>query len=286
MAVITPASLVKAVSYCMRPMVRLCIYHGIDYRQLIEILKETFVTVAEQDFPIPGRKQTDSRISLITGVHRKDVHRLRNESDDNEPRLPAAQKLASNLISFWLGTPELLSAENTPVALPRTAREGYAWSFAQMVAKFNQDMPARSLLDELVNSGILSVDHEDMVHLDAEAMTPRKNIDQKAFFFSHNIHDHIAAAGENLCGTNPPFFDRYVSYEDLQPADAERLGLIAEKAALRALKTVNESAQIFKNNSETAGKLGRVRVHFGTFFYSNQKNVEAASPSSNEGKSE
>ena len=276
MPVAPPSSLVKAVSYCMRPLVRLCIHHGIDYRQLIEMLKETFVTVAERDFPLPGRKQTDSRISLITGVHRKDVHRLRNSTEDTAPRLPAAQKLASNIISFWLGTPELLNPDKTPLPVPRTAREGHAWSFAQMVARFNQDMPARALLDELVKNGILSIDHEDMVHLDAEAMIPSKNIDQNAFFFSHTIHDHIAAAGENLCGANPPFLDHYVWYADLQSADAERLSVIAEKAAMRALKTVNEAAQDLKKSSKAAGETGNVRIHFGTFYYHKQQQSKAS----------
>lgn len=275
MAVAPSPALVKAVSFCMRPLVRLCIHHGIDYRQLIEILKETFVTVAERDFPLPGRNQTDSRISLITGVHRKDVHRLRNLTEDSAPRLPSAQRLASNIISFWLGTPELLKPDKTPLPVPRTAREGHAWSFAQMMSRFNQDMPARSLLDELVKNGILSVDHDDMVHLDAEALIPSKNIDQKAFFFSHTIHDHIAAAGENLCGANPPFLDRYVWYADLLPADAERLGVIAEKAAMRALKTVNEAAQDMKNASEADGKSGNVRIHFGTFYYKKQQTEES-----------
>jgi len=274
MAVSPPKSLVKAVSFCMRPLVRLCIHHGIDYRQLIEILKETFVTVAERDFPLPGRKQTDSRISLITGVHRKDVHRLRNSTEDAAPRLPAAQKLASNIISFWLDTPELLNSDKSPLPLPRTARESHAWSFAQLVARFNQDMPARSLLDELVKSGILSIDQEDMVHLDAEAMIPSKNIDQKASFFSHTIHDHIAAAGENLCGASPPFLDRYVCFADIHPADAERLGVVAEKAAMRALKTVNEAAKDLKQASEAAGKTGDMRIHFGTVYYKQQQQSE------------
>ena len=140
-----------------------------------------------------------------------------------------------------------------------------------MVAHFNQDMPARSLLDELVKNGILSVDHEDMVHLNAEAMAPSKNIDQKALLFSHTLHDHIAAAGENLCGTNPPFLDRYVWNADLQPEDAERLSLIAEKAAMRALKTVNDAAQDMKKTSETVGQTGNVRIHFGTFYYHKQQ---------------
>jgi len=37
------------------------------------------VDVAVKEFPVDGKPQTDSRVTLLTGVHRKDVKRLRNE---------------------------------------------------------------------------------------------------------------------------------------------------------------------------------------------------------------
>lgn len=278
MSVIPSLAVVKAVSYCMQPLVRLCIRHGIDYRQLSEILKGTFVTVAEQDFHLPGRKQTDSRVSLITGVHRKDVHRLRHEEEQGGTKLPLAQRLATSIVAFWLSTPELLNAEKQPTPVPRTPREGYPWCFAQMLAQFNQDMPARALLDEMVSQGVLRVDHDDLIHLVPEAMVPSKNLDQKAAAFSTSIHDHIAAAGENLSGLTPSFFDSHLSYMGLTEEDAARLGLIAERAANKAFRTVSESALEIKQSALAAGRTGSIRVHFGAFFYKTaQSDSEAES---------
>ena len=56
----------------LRPCVHLCLRQGIDYRLLVDLLKGVYVSVAESDLAHANRKQTDSSISLLTGVHRKD----------------------------------------------------------------------------------------------------------------------------------------------------------------------------------------------------------------------
>ena len=55
----------------LKPCVRLLLTHGITYTQMLEELKRVFVQVADEEFVINGKRQTDSRITLLTGVHRK-----------------------------------------------------------------------------------------------------------------------------------------------------------------------------------------------------------------------
>ena len=59
------------------PLVKLLLHRGIGYPLLAEALKSVFVGVAESEFPLAGKAETDSRISLLTGIHRRDVKRLR-----------------------------------------------------------------------------------------------------------------------------------------------------------------------------------------------------------------
>ena len=64
----------------LRPLVRYLIGQGWTYPALCELLKAVFVAEA-QGHHSEGthRPTTDSRISLLTGIHRKDVKRLRGE---------------------------------------------------------------------------------------------------------------------------------------------------------------------------------------------------------------
>lgn len=264
MSINPPPSLIQALGYCLRPLVRMCIDHGIDYRMFSDLLKETYVSVADEDFSIPGRRQTDSRISLISGVHRKDVHAFR-EGPARSPGSYGGNRFANSLIAMWLEIPEL-SENNYPLPIPRTPKEGHAWSFADLASKVNRDMPARSLLDELAFKGVLKVDLNDMVHLDPLALIPARNIDQKAHYFGQGIHDHILAASEYLKDTNPRNLDAYVHFDGLSLDNAEKLRLVAETAAKKALKTVTDSAKALKNESSDQSELRSARISFGTYF--------------------
>src|SRR4028118_1391499 len=72
-----PATLQAPLARLLRPLVRLLIRNGITFPAVTELLRELYVNVAEHDFTLPGKDQTDSRVSLLTGVHRKEVRRLR-----------------------------------------------------------------------------------------------------------------------------------------------------------------------------------------------------------------
>ena len=79
-------ALVRALRKLLRPLVRLMLAHGITYPYLSDLLKGLFVEVAEQDFRLDAKAPTDSRVSLVSGVHRKDVARLRSLLDSADRR--------------------------------------------------------------------------------------------------------------------------------------------------------------------------------------------------------
>jgi hypothetical protein len=60
-------------SAVLRPIVRESIAAGITYPLLARMLKELFVEVAEDEFALPFKRQTDSRLAVVTGLSRKDI---------------------------------------------------------------------------------------------------------------------------------------------------------------------------------------------------------------------
>jgi Family of unknown function (DUF6502) len=66
----------NAVVQLLRPLVRVLLRHGLAYDEFAELARRTYVDVADRDFALKGRKQTTSRISVITGLNRKEVARL------------------------------------------------------------------------------------------------------------------------------------------------------------------------------------------------------------------
>lgn len=269
----TPSILPAAIGYCLRPLVRLCLRFGIDYRGLLELLKEAFVLQAIDEIAKSGHVPTDSRISLLTGLYRTDVKRLRGmaekESSIHKP------SLAANLVAYWTGTPALLDEYGNPRPLMRQAVGVGELSFADVARAMTRDTHPRALLDECVRQGVVYIDDDDMVHLNVEILIPDAGLDEKVVIFAHTIHDHIEASGSNLAGDTPAFFDRAVWYVDLTEADAARLAITAEKMAMKALKAVNLQAQEYKQNSIESSEFKNTRIRFGAYFYRTSQSVDS-----------
>lgn len=108
---------------------------GITYPFLSEVLKDLFVEVAENEFKMDKRPLTDSHLSLITGIHRKDIKRLRHDEHSETEIIPQTISLGARLVSRWTSDARFLDENNQPKPLPRFAREGGDISFEGLVAK-------------------------------------------------------------------------------------------------------------------------------------------------------
>jgi len=240
---------------------------GVTFPYLAELLKTIFVEVADKEFRIGMKPSTDSRINLMTGVHRKDVSRLRQVLDASEDAVPSVVSLGAQLVAVWLGSSRYLDESGHPLALPRFSSEGGERSFEGLVASVNSDIRSRVVLDEWLRLGVVRFDDERRVCLNAEAFVPAEGFDEKAFYFGHNLRDHAAAAAHNLLGGQPAFLERSVHYDALSPDSVRMLASQAEELGMQALLAVNKSALTAEQND--AGDLSaRQRMTFGLYFYS------------------
>ena len=185
------ASVVAAVRRLLRPLVRLLVTHGITYPYLTELLKQVYVETAADEFSIGGKLPTDSRLTLLTGVHRKDIRRLLREPGPT-PESPPGLTLGTQIVARWLGERAYCDAKGKPLALPRTPRQGGTRSFAGLVEAVSTNVRPRSVLDELVRLGVVEVDANDHVHLVTRGFVPGKELDAKAYYFGEALHDHLA----------------------------------------------------------------------------------------------
>src|SRR5690606_12294092 len=195
-----PAVLVSAIRKLLRPLVRLMLSHQITYPYLISMLKSIYVEIADEDFKVAGKRQSDSRINLLTGVHRKDVKRLRAEPGQSL-NTPKTISIGAQMIAYWTGSERFTDAEGKPRPLPLrggSAPDPERPTFDDLVELVcRQDIRPRVILDEWQNMGIARLE-DGGVTLNTGAFTPDKSFDEKAFFFGKNIHDHLSASTYNL----------------------------------------------------------------------------------------
>lgn len=254
-----------ALHRVLKPLVRLALSQDVNYQMLLEILKSVFVQVAEEDFKLADREQTDSRISLLTGLHRKDVHRLRNEPKTTVSQ-PNASTLGSQLVGLWVGHADFVDVSGKPRPLPRLASAGGDISFERLVARVSKDIRARPVLDEWLRIGVVNIDENDCVCLNTEAFIPTTGFEGKLYFFQQNIHDHIAATTHNLTNQTPPMLERCVYYDELTPAEIQELKALAEDHGMTALKAINKHALALQTKPKDL-TLANQRFTFALYFY-------------------
>lgn len=261
-----PAPLVAALRRVLRPLIRLLLSHGVRFQTFCDLVKSTYIQVAEEEFRLDSKAQTDSRISLLTGVHRRDVKRLRSESLAVSS-LSLQASMSAQLLAIWSGRTEYLDSQGVPLPLPRLASKGGEHSFEALVRSVSKDFRARVVLDEWLRQGIAWLDEQDNVHLAADAFVSPQGIEEKTFYFGQNIHDHLAATVHNLSGVIPPFLERCVYYDKLTAESVKEYERVAKTAGMRALHTVNRHA-IELQKRDTGKSDAIYRTNFGIYNFS------------------
>ncbi len=265
-----PKSLMAAVKRLLRPLVRLLVAKGVGLPAVMEILKDVYVDMAMREFPVAGKRQTDSRVSLLTGVHRKDVKRLREAADqttdDNSITAPRSIGIGAHVVARWVGSPETTDDQGRPLPLPRTAHSPGAPSFDALVEGVSKDVRPRAVLDEWLRLGVAQLDKDALVHLNQAAFVPEKGFEEKAFYLGRNIHDHMAAAAHNLLGGGDPTLERSVHYSDLTPDSVALLNEAAKQEGMRALLTLNRMALDLAAQDKDKTEATQ-RVNFGLYFH-------------------
>ena len=259
----------------MRPIVRLLIAQGITLPFMTSLLKALYVETASDEFALGGKQPTDSRITLLTGVHRKDIRHLLREAKPASST-PPGLTLGTLIVARWLSDPAYVNRRGVPRPLPRTASRGGELSFAALVESVSKNVRARSVLDELLRLGVVEIDADDCVHLAARGFVPAKELAAKAFYFGEALHDHLAAGVHNLRGEEPPELERSVYYTELSPAAVAHLREQAERLGMKLLQDINRDGMALEK-SDPPDPSQRMRIRFGIYFHA-ERFIAAPAP--------
>jgi hypothetical protein len=262
-------ALLQAVNWLCRPLIRLLIAKGIGYPQLREHLKGLYVEVAEQEFGLDGKPPSDSRIYLLTGVHRKDIKRLRGQAKEERAPGTAAASLGGAIVARWLGLPEYLDADGKPRCLPRKGEAGQP-GFDELVSSVSKDVRPRTVLDEWLRLGMVSLNEAGAICLDRSAFVPDQDFAEQAFFLGRNVHDHLAACVHNMIEAGPPMLERSVYYAALRAESVQQLRELAEREGMAVLETINQRALELQQADAGRDDANR-RMRFGCYWYDTKK---------------
>jgi hypothetical protein len=260
-----PNTLLKAVSMLCRPLLRLLIAKGVTYPQLRELLKASYVEVAEQEVTKNGKPPSDSQLFILTGIHRKDIKRLRQAGDDEVAAADHTATLSGAIVARWTGLAAYQDEAGNARKLPRNGDDKQP-GFDQLVASVSKDVRPRAILDEWLRLGMVEVDEDGNVCLREQAFVPSRDFDEQAFYLARNVHDHLAACASNMQQLGQPMLERSVYYAALSKDSVNQLREVAQREAMDLLQRLNKQALKLQEQDEGLASASE-RMRFGCYWY-------------------
>lgn len=257
----------------LRPLIAYLMRRGWGYIAVRDLLKRIYIEEALRYLAGPN-PPTDSRVSLITGINRGEVKRLREagpKADASATRDPmAGVNLSARVVGTWVSASAFRDATGYPLTLS-LRNDGDGPSFDALLRTARVDVRARTVIEELQSAGIVERVENDQVRLLRTAYTPDEP-SEKMLFLAANVGDHMRSALHNLAGTAPAFIERALFHNNMDAARLEAARPILSEMADRLLRQCNEKllesslgGTDMIDNLTVAGPLRRLRL--GVYYY-------------------
>jgi len=251
----------------LSPLVKMLLHEGVTYPHFAQALKQVFLESAATIIEEREGRSNDSNISVLSGVHRKDVREWRKAG---KPRTPAKTlSVAMQVFARWASDPAYLSEQGEPRLLERGGGSG---SFEELAAAVSNDVHPRTVLEELLRLGVVAADNgggEGMskrLRLCAGAFVPREGYAEMLQLFSDNVGDHLAAAARNLEGTEAPLLEQSVYANGLSTESADALNTLSRGLWAGVFQQMVRTATLLSKQDEGVDGAAE-RVRLGMYFY-------------------
>ena len=261
-------TLAKAVTKMLQPMARLLLRYEVSHSEFAELARRAYVDVAYKYFSIPNRKQTYSRVAVLTGLSRKEVVRL-SQVDDERPVLEKGPlNRANRVISGWLRDKDFLDDNNEPKDL---VLRGEGATFEELVARYSGDITARAILDELTRVGAVTKLDKETVRLTHHGFIPGKSEPAKIDVLSTHTSDLLSTAVHNLTHDEKDArFQRQVTYSDIPESVIEEFKQYSHDKSLDLLRDFDRWLAEKKRTVKPEPEENTGRVGVGIYYFKNE----------------
>ena len=223
----------------MRPLVRMAIKRGISVNDFYLWLKAIYVEEAE-GFTIEGKKQSTSRIALLTGLDRKETARLRKLNQDMGALLQQQTKRtnrAVRAINAWQKEALYCDEQGKPKALPLY---GDGTSLESLVHQYCGDVTVVTVLGELEQSGLVDLHDDDTVTLKDTSYIPHEDNEELLFLMGQAAHDLLNTSTYNTEQQGKTSrLQLSVAYNRVNPEVIAKLKVLIEADSLELLQKLD-----------------------------------------------
>lgn len=202
----------------LRPAAKFCARHALKVQDVIDCMKAEFLAVAEEELKKRNAKVTRSRLSVITGLQRRDIDRL---LQGTPPKRDQAN-LIFRVINQWRMDRRFSTKPGVPRILSLTPESG---DFAKLVASISSDIGPATVLFEMARLRFVEQTPRGL-RLMVENFIPQgaEKIDEGADILSADLEDLTDTVEANILeDRNPPLHHLRTEYDKIRPEGVRHL---------------------------------------------------------------
>jgi hypothetical protein len=138
----------RILNRLLHSVVRVCLTYGYSIQELIEAAKAAFISVARTEIERRGEKCNVSRLSVMSGLHRRDVMRILADAETPSDSLGVVNRV----IGQWCNDKRFCKKQGVPRVL---SHQGVQDEFSTLVQTISNDLHPGTVLFELKRRGVV-----------------------------------------------------------------------------------------------------------------------------------
>lgn len=253
----------------MVPVARFLLNIGVGYREFSEISKLAFVQVASDEFGIRGRKTNMSRVSVMTGLNRKEIRKIRDRLIVEDWSLDPRLSKAAGVLTKWFTDPAYLGPKGFPVWLKLESEAG-GRSFSKLVREVGGDVPPGAMLRELQRAGCVKEVRAGVWKAIKRQYAPAGVDLFQIQRFGECLHDLADTIGSNYLEHSDPRNRRFefrAWSETVDPRAVDTLRKLISSSGKSYLETVDNCLAANQLDSDSALDPEAIRCGVGVYYF-------------------
>jgi hypothetical protein len=252
----------------LRPIVRLLLRHGVGIGEMLEAAKRAYVESAIAEVTAPGRRPNISRLSVMTGLTRKDIANLIGTyymgRSSGVRRMP--QQRALRVLRGWLLDPQFSRRDGRPADLALTSKGG----FSALVRKYGGDVTPVAVLKELERMRATSRTKIGKLRIRSPSLL--RSLDPEVREFAQSIEDFAESLTDRGNEDRLPVFR---GFKDVKLGSPDLVALFKTTFAKRSVALL-EGVKEWVASHDASKKEARTRVGIGVYIV--ERSAERSRP--------
>ena len=259
-------ALSAAIRKLLRPLVRILLRNHVSFGVFSDLARRVYVEVAMEEFGLPGRKQSVSRVSILTGLSRKEVGRVRSLPIPDDAEAVGRYNRAARVVTAWVRETAFGDGHGNPADLPV---EGHGATFSELVRRFSGDVPVRAILDELLRNGLVERRADGTLRLLSRAYVPGTDETEKLSILGTDVSDLVRTIDHNLrAGQSEALFQRKVAYDNLPEEVLPEFRALSRERAQALLEEMDRWLSRYDRDANPSAEgTGRKRGGVGIYYF-------------------